>query len=355
MKQNVLPPEIVAGLKEEAPLAEKLGRLTDKQLELVYSCNLFNMFVPKNLGGLELELVGALEIEEALARIDGSLGWTVTLCSGANAFAGFLPAELSATIFSNPKVCFAGSGKTTGVAKETGQGYVVSGRWNYVTGLPHATVFTANCRIERDGTLLANDDGSPCHRSFCFTPQEVAFEEDWQTFGLVATASHSFKVDNLAVDKNRSFVIDGAARTINQTMYQYPFALFAALTLGANHLGMQGHFFEVAGGIFDSITETAHRDVRAQVLDKARRETEGRRTLFFQYAAASWEEVKSQGPVSPELEKKIFELCREIAKKGRDAVMEVYPYLGISASHAGTEVNRLLRDVLTASQHSFLL
>ena len=350
-----LPTEIVAQLKEEAPLAEKLGRLTDKQLELVYSCNLFNMLVPKNLGGLELELVGALEIEEELARIDGSLGWTVTLCSGANAFVGFLPAQLSATIFGNPKACLAGSGKIGGVARETSQGYVISGRWNYVTGLPHATVFTANCQIEKDGKLLTNDDGSPCYKSFCFTPQEVAFEEDWQTFGLVATASHSFKVENLTVDKSRSFVIDAAARTIDHAIYQYPFVSLAALTLGVNHLGMQEHFLDLAGTIFDTIAETAHRDFRSELLEKARRETESRRTLFFQHAAESWKELKERGQVSPELENKIFALCREIAKKGRETVMEVYPYLGISASHSETEINRLLRDTLTASQHRFLL
>jgi len=350
-----LTPEIAAQLKREAPLAEKLGRLTDKQLELVYSCKLFNLFVPKNLGGLGLELVEALEIEEELARIDGSLGWTVTLCSGANAFVGFLPTELSAKIFSDPKACLAGSGKTTGVARETGQGYVISGRWNYVTGLPHATGFTANCQIEKNGKLLLNDDGSPCYKSFFFTPQEVACEEDWRTFGLVATASHSFKVENLAVDKSRSFAIDGASRAIEHAIYQYPFVLFAALTLGVNHLGMEEHFLELAGTIFDSIAETAHKDFRSRLLEEARYEVEKRRTLFFYYAAASWEELKGQGQVSLTLEDEIFLLCRKIAKEGREMAMEIYPYLGIPASNPETEINRLLRDILTASQHSFLL
>jgi hypothetical protein len=307
------------------------------------------------LGGLELELIEGLEIEEELARIDGSLGWTVTLCSGANAFVGFLAAELAATIFGNPKVCFAGSGKMEGIARETQQGYVVSGRWNYVTGLPHATVFTANCKIEKGGKLLANNDGSPCYKSFFFTPDEVSFEEDWHTFGLIATASHSFKVENLTVDARRSFMIDAASRVIDHAMYQYPYGSFAALTLGANHLGMQGHFLELAETIFDSIAETAHRDVRSQLLEKARHEAGNRRTLFFNCAVASWKELREQGQISEPLEKQILLQCREIVAKGRGMIMEIYPYLGISASNPETEINRLMRDVLTASQHSFLL
>ena len=355
INNGYLPPEIRSRLKAEAHPAEKLGRLTETQLELIYSRKLFNLFVPKSLGGLELNLIEGLEIEEELARIDGSLGWTLTLCAGANAFAGYLAPEQAADIFSNPKVCFAGSGKIGGVARETEQGYVISGRWNYVTGLPHATVLTANCRIEKDGALLNNDDGSPRYKSFFFFPGEAVFEEDWHTMGLIATASHSFKVENLTVDSSRSFQIDGAARTIDHTIYQYPYLSFAPLTLAANHLGMQGHFLELAETIFASIKETAHKDFRARLLEQAVRETENRRTLFYDRAAQSWEELQKQGRLSAATADNILALCREIVKKGRDALMELYPYLGIAATNPAAEINRLLRDAFTASQHSFLL
>jgi hypothetical protein len=353
--RGYLPPDVQSQLKEESLRAEKMGRLTDKQLELIYANKLFHLFVPKSLGGLELDLVTGLEIEEEAARIDGSLGWTITLCSGANAFVGYLPPEASAHIFSKPKVCFGGSGKLGGVARETEQGYIISGKWNYVTGLPHITICTANCRIEKNGQLLTNNDGSPGYKSFFFMPDEIVCEEDWHTMGLIATASHSFSVENLNVDSGRSFVIDGDFRTIDQVMYQYPFDAFSALTLGVNHLGMQEHFLELAEIIFDSITETARKDFRSRLLERAVQETENRRTLFFYYAKASWKELQEQGKVSEMLKKKIFLLCREIAKKGREMVIEIYLYLGISASNPETEVNRLMRDVLTASQHSFLL
>jgi alkylation response protein AidB-like acyl-CoA dehydrogenase len=350
-----LSSEIRRQLREEAPHAEKQGSLTAKQLELIYANKLFNLFVPKKLGGLELDLIRGLEIEEEIARIDGSLGWTITLCSGANAFAGFLQPEWAEKIFSDPKVCLAGSGKLGGIARETERGYVISGRWNYVTGLPHATIFTANCRIEKNGELQVCDDGSPRYQSFFFTPDEVVFEEDWHTMGLVATASHSFKVENRTVDAGRSFVIDGAFRTIDHLMYQYPYLPFAALTLGANHLGILEHFLELAETIFASIQEPLYRDFRSRLLERAAREAEKLRVLFFHYARLSWDELKKNGVIAETLLEKISALCREIVKKGRDTVMEVYPYLGIAASNPETEVNRLIRDVLTASQHRLLL
>ncbi|MDR1876991.1 MAG: hydroxylase [Flavobacteriaceae bacterium] len=352
---SYLSAELQYQLKKEAAQAERTGKLTRKQLEIIYSEKLFNLFVPKSLGGLELGLVEGLQLEEEIAKLDGSLGWTITLCSGANAFVGYLSPDVACDIFSNPKVCFAGSGKIGGIAKETEDGYVVSGRWKYVTGAPHATVFTANCRIEKAGKLLTNEDGSPIYRSFFFIPEEVTLIEDWHTMGLVATASHSYEVEKLKVNKNRSFLIDGTKRTVEHLIYQYPFSLFAELTLAVNHLGIQEHFLEQAQAIFERIEETAHRDFRAQVLEKARRDILGRRNDFFSYAQASWEELETVGEISEELTKRISGLCREIVKKGRDAALEIYPYLGIFASNTETEINRIIRDILTAGQHSLLL
>ncbi|MDR2122016.1 MAG: acyl-CoA dehydrogenase family protein [Flavobacteriaceae bacterium] len=352
---NFLSTELQNELKKEASQAEKTGRLTDRQLEIIHSQKLFNIFVPESFGGLEFGLIEGLLLEEEIAKIDGSLGWTVTLCSGASVFVGYLSQEVTHEIFSNPKVCFGGSGKIGGIAKETEDGYIISGRWRYATGISHCTIFTANCQIEKDGELLVHEDGSPVYKSFFFIPEEVTITEDWSTMGLIATASHSFEVQNLKVDKNRCFMIEGASRTIDHLIFQYPFTASAVLTLAVNHLGIQEHFLESAQTILDNTKEPKYREFRTQLLEKARQDIMNRRELFFSLAQASWEELERNGEVSEELMKKISILCKEIAKKGREAVLDIYPYLGISASDPKTEVNRIIRDILTASQHSYLL
>lgn len=136
--------------------------------------------------------------------------------------------------------------------------------------------------------------------------------------GLVATASHSFKIENLLVNSGHSFQIDGAFRTIDRLIYQYPYQTFAPLTLAADHLGMQTHFLELAENMFASISETAHQDFRARLLEQAAQETGNRRSLFYNYAAQSWEELRETGHISAATADKILGLCREIVKKGRD-------------------------------------
>ncbi len=131
--------------------AEQSGSLNPQQLSVIYKEHWFNLFVPKEYGGLGLSLPEGLRIEESLAWIDGSTGWTVTLCSGANWFIGFLDPETAETIFDSKKVCLAGSGRSTGVAKMIKDEYEITGEWPYATGAAHATAFTANCLVEKDG------------------------------------------------------------------------------------------------------------------------------------------------------------------------------------------------------------
>src|SRR5215831_8459595 len=235
---NFISPELVAICRDFAVEAEHLRQLHPRQLEAIDRHRLFNLFVPKKNGGLELSLVEGLRREEAFSWADGSMGWTITLCSGANWFIGFLSPGAVVRIFNDPNVCLAGSGKSSGIARITEKGYQITGSWKYATGAPHATVFTANCQIEKDGSVLKEDSGKTVIRSFWFKREEVKLLDDWNAIGMIATASHSFRVDDLDVPRNRCFQIDSANCFLDLPIYKYPFLQFAETTLAVNNSGM---------------------------------------------------------------------------------------------------------------------
>lgn len=314
--------------------AERMGHLHPEQLAIIYEQGWFNLFVPRSYGGLELSLPEGLRIEEELARIDGSLGWTVTLCSGANWFVGFLRPEIAVELFADRRVCLAGSGRPDGVARVMGDNYEVTGSWKYATGAPHATAFTANCRIERDGVLLENEDGSPVVRAFLFLREEVMIQEDWEVMGMIATASHSFSVRGLRIGEDRCFRIDGKAAFLPQAIYQYPFQAFAEATLAVNHSGMAARFFELCG-------------VDGERLRMVRES-------FYAIVQTSWEECVRGREVPSELLAAIGEASRRLAAESRRLVDELYPYCGLRAARPGAEINRVWRDLHTASQHPLL-
>ncbi|WP_276504493.1 acyl-CoA dehydrogenase [Terrimonas pollutisoli] len=351
--------EITDVIRNNAAEAEKLVRLHDKQLEVIYRENWFNLFVPKFFGGLELSLPEALRVEEALAWADGSMGWTVTLCSGANWFIGFLDSDAAKEIFLNPKVCLAGSGKVSAIAKITGNGYEISGLWKYASGAPHATVFTVNCVIERDGLFLKDDFGNSLVNSFWFWRSEVIIHEDWNCMGMTATASHSFEVKQIQVPKNRAFVIDSATAVLNHPVYKFPFLQFAETTLAVNMSGMATCFLDLAEKLLQEKMQQNDEGIKNieainEKIGKAGMRLNAARKLFYTTVEKAWSELLLTDDINEALLNELSKVCHHLAKNAREIVDALYPYCGLIAASHDSEINRVWRNLHTASQHSLL-
>ncbi len=331
--------------------ADRLACLTPEQLDIIYREKWFRLFVPRSQNGLELSLPDGLKMEEALAKIDGSLGWTVTLCSGATQFTGYLPASLTSGIFKEDRVCFGGSGALSGVAKEMVNGYLVSGSWKYATGAPYCTHFTANCKIEKDGQLLMDAQGTPLYRSFLFTRDEVHIQKDWDTMGLRATASESFSVPGIFIPAERSFTIHPGAATLPGAIYQYPFLQFAETTLAVNTLGMAAHFLEEFRKL---AARSGAPGLMQQSGQQAGQQLQQLRSRFYAAVDDSWSSLLKNGSVPEHQLQQVSERSRLLAGSSRKLVADLYPWCGVSATQNGTVLNRIFRDLFTASQHSLL-
>jgi alkylation response protein AidB-like acyl-CoA dehydrogenase len=337
--------------------AEKKGYLSNAVLKIVYEEKWFKLFLPKAYDGLELDLPEALRYEEQLAYIDGSLGWTITLCAGANLFAGYIHNKKATSIFSSPKVCFGGSGAVSGVAAKVKDGYIVNGFWRYATGAPHLTHFTANCTIEENGQPLLNEDNSPVVRSFFFNKKDVIIHEDWDAMGLIATAGHSFSVKNLKVPFGQSFVIDAAHASLKNSIYQYPFMPLAESTIAVNTLGMTRRFIELALEIVQKrqskIGEAAY-TIATERIHSEQQKIDRLAELLYQWVQISCNELTSKGQPSKKSINRISDKSRDLVHHCRTAVTAIYPYCGLAATNPSSDINRVFRDIFTGSQHGLL-
>lgn len=346
---SIIPDSLVSEIRSQARQAASEGELTTRQLEIIYAHQWFNMFVPKAYGGLEMNLPEAVRLEEALAYTDGSFGWTVTLCAGANMFSGFLDKSVAHAVFADPKVCLGGSGQPNGIALESEDGYILSGQWSYATGTPHLSHFTANAVIHRYGQVVLQPDGSPLVKSFFIPKEDVVVHDDWDTFGLVATASHSFSVSDLWLPTGNSFVIAVASATHPSPLFQYPFLQFAEVTLAANHLGMAMHFTEVAAGIMESSKDAAH---KVSLLSEQLASLRIRREAFYQVLEDSWGQMSATGAVSAAMLSSLSRVSRDLVFAARNAVVTLYPLTGIVGATRTADLHHIWCDIFTASQHS---
>ncbi len=328
--------------------AEELKQLHPAQLKIIYGEKWFQLFVPEKLGGLQCSLPEALRQEEAIAWCDGSVGWTVTLCAGAGWFAGFLHPCLGEKIFDGNKVCIAGSGKASAVAKKTDGGYRITGCWDYATGSRHATAFSANCLVEQNGTLIKNADGSNQVMSFLFLKDEVTVLENWKRIGMIATGSNSFEVQDVFVNDDRSFIIDSDHAILKDAIYQYPFLQFAETTLAVNSSGMAMRFLDLCTAIFAQKSARILQSATAEsiiAMDYARQQ-------FYNIADCSWQFFTQQAAADKALLCELSRVSRELALTSLKVVDELYPLCGMQAANPDTEINRVWRNLHTASQHA---
>ena len=86
---SALAPDITSRAEE----IEAGRRIPLDLVDMLRSIGVFRMLVPQSHGGLELDLPSALEVIGALGRIDGSVGWTAGIGSGADLVAPLLPRE----------------------------------------------------------------------------------------------------------------------------------------------------------------------------------------------------------------------------------------------------------------------
>jgi len=327
--------------------------LSKEVLEHIYRQKWFKMFVPKEHGGLALSLLEGVRLQESLAAIDGSLGWTVTLCSGANWFVGFLKDPLVIHSFDRPETCWGGSGMATGWAQAHESGYIINGQWKYATGAPHLTAFTVNCQLrdERNTLILAN--GEPVIKSFYLLPSEVSVFPDWNAIGLAATTSHRFEVKHQWVPSNRAFELTPLHIAHPDPIYHLSFLTFAEVTLVGNYMGMATHFLEaIERSIIESEAltpvDTLHsiRKIKARLM--------ANRTHFYETLAQLWQELSTEGMVLAQMEMEMQEACIAVVQCCYKAIQDVFPTVGMMVVCSDTDLNKIWLDFNTATQHKLI-
>src|ERR1700716_1894045 len=88
--------------RDSAAEGDRLGRLPKYVVRALVQHGLFRLWIPKRCAGFELDLPEALQIYEAAARLDGSIGWAVMIGSGGGLVAGSLAGSSAHSSYSPP-------------------------------------------------------------------------------------------------------------------------------------------------------------------------------------------------------------------------------------------------------------
>ncbi len=160
---------------------------------------LLRLIAPAHYNGGGVASEEFLTLIETLARVDGSAAWTaMTINEEVGIASAHLPAEsMAGLLHSQPDVIIAGSGVALGTARRVDGGWLISGRWKFVSGVPVAdrVVLASRVLTVSTGPEGGDPDGDAPRRArqvcFTLTPvREVAIEDTWNVAGLRGSGSN---------------------------------------------------------------------------------------------------------------------------------------------------------------------
>lgn len=306
--------------KHQKDLLINAEKFPSEILELVHHKKWLLIWVSKEFNGLDFSFSKGIKLLYQLAKEDGSLGWFVTLCSGANYFSKNLKPKIAQEIFNTKKVCLGGSGMITGTVKVHHKNdFLLNGTWKYATGAPYLSHFTLNTKVDNEIV------------SFVVPKEKVTIIPDWESMGMRATSTFSFRLNDVLVSRQYSFKYD-KFYTQDKTS-GIPFSVFTDLTLLVNYIGMAQNFAE-------TVDNMKMQEFTATALEKTINIAKEIEQSIANKKVLSKEQIEQIHIFGEET---VYDLCKYIIK--------LYPTLGIEASRIKSPINQIFRDFFTATQH----
>jgi alkylation response protein AidB-like acyl-CoA dehydrogenase len=337
---------------------ERERRLPAQVLAAMHEARLFRMYIPKALGGLEIDPITSMIVVEEIARADAAAAWNLMLGATYGLWAGFLPDDAAREIYGAPDAVVAGALRPTGRARPVDGGFVVDGRWSFASGIRHAAWWNAGCLVGRDGAGDADTPPPSPEAWLVFFPApDGELIDNWDVGGLRGTGSHDYAVSGLFVPRARAIPFDATPRAPGP-LYRLPRQALLDNTMAALPLGIArtaiDTLLEIAAGGKRPAGAGAPLAERATVqADVARAEALylSGRALLYDSVAQSWKAAQAGRELSVR-EMAVLRLARTHAVQAAvQAVDLMYTDAGGAAIYTRNPLERCFRDIHTVTQH----
>lgn len=328
---------------------ERLQRLPDELVRAANDAGFFRLYVKAAVGGPETDPFTAYRIVEELARVDGSLAWISMLSSTTSYLTAWLADDVVREMRAvDGDLRLAGSSRPLGTANAEPGGFRFRGRWDFGSGIEHATWVMAMCKVldgEHAGTM----------RAMFVRPSDVQIHRVWDVLGMRGSGSHDFTASEVYVpfEHTASFMVsqpdDAPVLYTPRVMRVVAQAPTAAINVGVS-LGMLDAFAALAKQAASTSSPTVLRERRAvqAAYAQATGIVEAARAFLLDSLAEAWTTVVD-GRVDPG---EAIARCRlsfiHAAKEAMRVSELLFTAAGTSGLFRSAGIERRVRDLHVA-------
>lgn len=342
--------------EQEAKTAEENATISENVVNLIKETEISRMMLPKQYGGPQADLKTFASVVRKVANYNLSAAWLTYLYPLHNMLPAFLPPSGRDEIVNQGGlICdiFAALGK----AEKDGDGYRISGQWDFVSGVLHSDWVGVGVMIQLPGL------DKPQYCLPMLKVSEVEIVKNWNTFGLRGTGSNRIIAKDVYVPMDKILLIEQSETTRrppeenydkDYPFYHVPF--FPTFYLGFPYMALGGA--ERILKEFKTATEKRVRlmdGVRESESPRSQRVLAEMTTEFHQAEMLlekyidlleNYEKNDCETPNSEffAIRTKAIKICVDIAVR---ALMT----LGGGALYKGGPMELFLRDILSVATH----
>jgi alkylation response protein AidB-like acyl-CoA dehydrogenase len=348
-------------LSERAQENEERRTMAPDLVDKMRHAGLFHLGLPAALGGLECDPTTILDTIEEVSRADGSAGWTAFI-GNATAFVAWLdPAVAKDIVADRPDFVAAPAFAPTGTGRVTGDNIAVEGRWQFVSGCPHADwVITGVTIMDGDSPRLA-PSGRPDWRFAFYPARDARILDTWHVAGLRGTGSNDLTATGVQVPLERTCMPFYEPAQFEGPLYRLPFPTFLMTFIAGFPLGVArralDEFTAIAARKSRSVPPgpTMAEDAAVQVeLARAEAAVRSARAFIVESLGAAWATACAGDELSLVQRATTVLAILNAARTSRAVVDSVFGMAGAGALFDSSPLQRCARDLMAGTQHLML-
>ncbi|WP_028932610.1 acyl-CoA dehydrogenase [Pseudonocardia spinosispora] len=336
-------------IEADADAAEELGRLTDDTARALLAAGVVRAGLPETLGGYEFSPRQLIRTVERLSYHDASAGWTMmALQMMTGTTAAYLDpvavAELFPDVESGEHALLSGQGTRPGRAVPVDGGYLVSGSWQFASGMALATHIHS--------AILVEGTGEP--RVLAMPKSRVRLVDNWDVLGLRATSSIDYHCTDVFVPESHTYVATTMSPVNGGAIYRVGVVNMSAIVhtgwalgVGRRVLDELRRYAATRSGTFGSAVDTAQFHAAYATAEAGLRAA---RAWALQVWQDNEETLNGGEALSTEQETLIRLALNHATWTAHEVGQTVHRWAATTAIRRGP-IDRFLRDLATGTQH----
>jgi indole-3-acetate monooxygenase len=351
-------------IEAEAATTDQTRTLSAPLVEAFATTGLLHLMVPRAFGGGEADPSTILDVFADLTYADGSVGWSLMANASSTAYVAFLePRAGAAMVQGNPSGCSAGMyAPIGGQAHREGDGFRVTGNYQFGSGCAHATHFGGGAFEYVDGNMAPPDPatGFPAMRCYYVPRDRVELRDNWHTLGLRGTGSFDYHVPEQMVEEGWTFpLLNAEVRTGGPLFHLGPIALaglgHAGWAIGLGLRALDEIETIVTGGRM-RLGQTMLKDqqVFQRELGVQRQAMRAATLLAHDSFGRAFVFVEQGNPLTKEVLDDTRAATSWVTRVAEEAVLFAYRNAGSAGLRNPSRLQQCLRDMLTGGRHVFV-